>query len=92
MRFDSFHFLVFFTVVCAAFWSIPNRWRWLLLLVASYYFYMCWETPYAILLLASTIVDFSVGLLLGRVSDPKIRRRLILPSLAANLGFLFYFK
>jgi alginate O-acetyltransferase complex protein AlgI len=92
VRFDSFHFLVFFTVVCAAFWSIPNRWRWLLLLVASYYFYMCWEAPYALLLLASTVVDFSVGLLLGRVSDPKIRRRLIVPSLAANLGFLFYFK
>ncbi len=53
---------------------------------------MCWEPAYALLLLASTVVDFSVGLMLGRVADPKLRRRLILPSLAANLGFLFYFK
>ena len=30
--------------------------------------------------------------MLGRVKDPKLRRRLIIPSLAANLGFLFYFK
>ncbi len=92
MRFDSFQFLVFFTVFCAAFWGIPNRIRWLLVLVASYYFYMCWEPPYALLLLASTAIDYCVGLLLGRVSDPRIRRRLILPSLLANLGFLFYFK
>jgi len=92
VQFDSFHFLVFFSVVCAIFWSIPNRLRWVLLLGASYYFYMCWEPAYALLLLASTVVDFSVGLMLGRVADPKLRRRLILPSLAANLGFLFYFK
>jgi alginate O-acetyltransferase complex protein AlgI len=92
VQFDSFHFLVFFTVVCAVFWSIPNRWRWLLLLVAGYYFYMCWQPAYALLLLASTVIDFSVGLLLGRVKDPNVRRRLIIPSLAANLGFLFYFK
>jgi len=92
VRFDSFHFLVFFTVVCAVFWSIPNRIRWLLLLAASYYFYMCWEPPYALLLLASTVIDYSVGRLLGRVTDRKLRRRLIVPSLAANLGFLFYFK
>jgi D-alanyl-lipoteichoic acid acyltransferase DltB (MBOAT superfamily) len=92
VQFDSFHFLIFFSVVAAVFWSIPDRARWVLLLAASYYFYMCWEAPYALLLLASTIIDYSVGLLLGRVSDPKIRRRLIVPSLAANLGFLFYFK
>jgi alginate O-acetyltransferase complex protein AlgI len=92
VQFDSFHFFIFFVVVCAAFWSIPNRIRWLLLLVASYYFYMCWEPGYALLLLASTIIDYCVGLLLGRVADPKLRRRLIFPSLMANLGFLFYFK
>jgi alginate O-acetyltransferase complex protein AlgI len=92
VQFDSFHFLIFFSVVAAVFWAIPNRSRWILLLGASYYFYMCWEPPYALLLLASTVIDYSVGLLLGRVSDPRIRRRLIVPSLAANLGFLFYFK
>jgi hypothetical protein len=43
MLFDSFQFAVFFPIVCALFWTLPQRFRWLLLLLASYYFYMAWR-------------------------------------------------
>jgi len=41
MLFNSLQYLVFLPLVVIATYSIPQRARWLLLLVASYYFYMC---------------------------------------------------
>jgi len=43
MFFNSLQFLVFFPVVCALYFATPNRFRWVLLLAASYYFYMSWR-------------------------------------------------
>lgn len=92
MRFDSFQFAVFFPIVVTIFWCTPNRWRWLVLLVSSYYFYMCWRAPYALLLVLITAIDFVVGISLARTSRPKARRAILLASLASNLGILFVFK
>jgi alginate O-acetyltransferase complex protein AlgI len=92
MRFDSFQFAVFFPVVVALFWCTPQRLRWVLLLVSSYYFYMCWRPPYAILLVVITAIDFCVGRALGRVTGSSARRAILVISLAANLSILFVFK
>lgn len=92
MLFDSFQFAVFFPVVCALFFALPQRFRWLLLLVSSYYFYMAWRPVYALLLVLITIIDFSVGISLARATRPMSRRAILLASLAANLGILFFFK
>jgi alginate O-acetyltransferase complex protein AlgI len=92
MLFDSFQFAVFFPVVCGLFFVLPHRFRWLLLLVASYYFYMSWRPVYALLLVLITAIDFSVGILLARAARPTSRRAILLASLGANLGILFFFK
>jgi alginate O-acetyltransferase complex protein AlgI len=92
MRFDSFQFAIFFPIVVALFWCTPQRLRWVLLLVSSYYFYMCWRPPYAILLVVITAIDFVVGLALARATRSGVRRAILLISLAANLGILFVFK
>jgi alginate O-acetyltransferase complex protein AlgI len=92
MLFDSFQFAVFFPVVCALFFALPHRFRWLLLLVSSYYFYMSWRPVYALLLALITAIDFSVGISLARATRPTSRRAILLASLGANLGILFFFK
>jgi alginate O-acetyltransferase complex protein AlgI len=92
MLFDSFQFAVFFPVVCALFWTLPQRFRWLLLLLASYYFYMAWRPAYALVLVVITAIDFCVGISLVRATEPKARRAILLASLTANLGILFAFK
>jgi D-alanyl-lipoteichoic acid acyltransferase DltB (MBOAT superfamily) len=71
---------------------VPDRFRWVVLLVASYVFYMWWNAAYALLLVFSTVVDFFVGRAMGRATDKVARRRLLLGSLATNLGLLFTFK
>lgn len=60
------HFLVFFVVIFLAYYALPGKYRWILLLTASYYFYMCWKPIYAILLFATTALSYISALLVER--------------------------
>ena len=73
------------------YFSLPAKRRWMLLLIASYYFYMSWKAEYAILILASTTVDYFCGLRMSAIPQPQRKKYLYL-SLIANLGLLFSFK
>ena len=92
MLFKSLEFVIYFPTVVALFFLIPARFRWALLLVASYYFYMRWRPEYATLLLISTCIDYAAGIGLGKASGTAARRAWLCLSLAGNLGILFAFK
>lgn len=92
MLFNTVQFLIFFVVVLTVFFALPVRWRHAFLLVASYYFYMCWSTGYIYVIWAITLVDFAAGLLIEK-SRTILRRRLMLGvSIACNFGLLFVLK
>ena len=94
MTFVSFEFVIFALIVIPTYFLLPQRWRWVWALVASYVFYAAWNAAYLILILFSTLVDYFVGLALGRVPSERKRRRLglLLLSIFVNLGVLFTFK
>jgi len=92
MLFNSLEFPVFFIAVVLFCAVLPTRARWVLLLLASYLFYAAWEPGYLALIAVSTLVDFAVGLAMGRRSDRRARRPWLIASLVANLGLLFTFK
>jgi len=92
MLFNSLQFLAFFPVVVALYFAMPKRGRWLLLLLASYYFYMCWKPEYVLLILASTGVDYCAGIQMGKRKERRHRRPFLVASLCTNLGLLFAFK
>jgi len=92
MLFNSVDFLVFFTIIVSAYFALPHRWRWPLLLAGSYYFYMCWKPAYIILIIISTLIDYFCALGMGRTSKPARRKLLLIVSLFTNLGLLFTFK
>ena len=92
MVFTSIHYLFFFPVVAFLYYALPYRFRWIWLLVASYYFYMCWKPEYAVLLLLTTMVDYFCALQMGKSSSLRARRGFLMLSLASNLGMLFFFK
>ena len=54
MLFNSIDFLLFFPFVTFIYFLLPLRGRWMWLLAASYYFYMCWNAKYALLIALST--------------------------------------
>ena len=86
MLFNSLEFLAFFPLVVALVFALPAGARWGVLLVASYVFYASWEPAYLLIILASTLVDYGVGLAMGRRATRRERRPLLLVSLVANLG------
>lgn len=92
MQFNTFEFLVFFTIVLCVYWLLSHRQQNAFLLVASYVFYGWWDWRFLFLLFATTVVDFYVGLALGKRDDERARRRILLGSLVANLGVLALFK
>src|SRR5512139_2741758 len=69
MLFTSFDFFAFLTLVAVAYHLCPLRWRAWLLLGSSYAFYCSWSAPFAVLLLAATVVAFVLGKRIG--ADPE---------------------
>ncbi len=92
MLFNSLHFLIFFPVVVLIYFLLPLRFRWIFLLAASYYFYMCWKAEYAILLVISTLIDYCAGRKMASATSVSQKKRYLLLSLISNLGLLFSFK
>ena len=92
MLFNSLEFLVFFVGVVTAYFALPFRFRWMLLLAGSYGFYAAWRPEYLLLILGSTLVDWLVALRMGALGDREARRPWLVLSIAANLGLLGFFK
>lgn len=100
MLFNSSQFLIFFPLVAMIYFVIPYRVRYVWLLVASYYFYMCWNPKYALLMAASTLITYASGILIDRSNksaaseSKKSRDKKIWVGLSfgLNLAILFFFK
>ncbi len=94
MLFNSLGFLIFFPTVAVVYYLIGNRVKWanLWLLLASYYFYMQMRPVYALILLASTAVSYSCGLLLQRNTDLRQRKAVVAIGLVLVVGILFFMK
>src|SRR5689334_22150481 len=93
MLFNSLVFVVFFVVVLAGYWTLRS-WeaRKNLLLVASYIFYGAWNPPFALLLFATTALDFFLGARIAEAQQPKKRKGWLIVSVLVNLSMLGFFK
>ena len=100
MLFNSLQFLMFFPVAVLLYYLLPNRFRYIWLLVCSYFFYMCWNVKYIILLIASTIVTYLSGLLIEKVKNNTLptdktsskAKWIVAGSFTLNLTLLGVFK
>ncbi len=91
MLFNSINFFVFFIVVTGLYFTIPHKFRWGLLLLASCYFYMSF-IPIYILILALTIgVDYIAALQIEKTSGKKRKLYLVI-SIISTCAILFVFK
>ncbi len=95
MLFNSIDFAVFLPVVFVLYWFVANwnlRLQNLLVVAASYVFYGWWDWRFLSLILFSTVVDYSVGIVLSREENQNRRKALLWTSILVNLGFLGFFK
>ena len=92
MLFNSTEFLFFFPIVLAAYLVMPKKARIPWLLVASYFFYGCWNYKYLTLILFSTVVTYASARLLEKSSSAKTKKWILGLGISANLFVLFFFK
>lgn len=100
MLFNSIDFLLFFPPVVTIYYLIQKKAQYIWLLMCSYYFYMCWNPKYALLLLTSTGITYLGGLGIEWIAQKqydqrkkifKMRCCLIL-GIMSNIAILGYFK
>lgn len=91
MLFNSLSFLGWFAVVTVAYYAVPHRVRWGLLLVASLHFYATFDARYVILLCGVTAVTYAAGRMIAG-SAGRMRRWVFAVSVVAVVGALLVFK
>ena len=92
MLFNSADFLIFFPIVVVIYFLIPEKFRYIWLLAASYYFYMQWNPAYGLLLLSSTLITYFGARILERLDKEKPRKVCLCIAVILNLSLLVYFK
>ena len=93
MQFNSAQFLIFFPIAVCGYYLLPDKLKnkWLLLL--SYYFYMCWNAVYALLIFFSTASTWLCGFFVGeKRRGEAVRKAALTVSILINLAILFVFK
>jgi Predicted membrane protein involved in D-alanine export len=95
MLFSSIEFAIFFPIVFVLYWFACGKKYQLqniLLLIASYYFYSCWNWHFLFLLIFSTGLDYFTGLKMSGATNKREKQIWFWLSVCVNLGFLGVFK
>jgi alginate O-acetyltransferase complex protein AlgI len=92
MLFNSLDFFIFLAVVLPLYFVLPLRGRQVLLVCASFYFYMYWSVKYSLILVFFIFLDFSAGYYIGHASSRLKKKIGLITSLSCNLGVLAIFK
>ena len=100
MVFNSIEFLFFFPIISIMYFVIPQKIRYIWLLVISYYFCMCWEPGFAVWLLISTAITYIGGLTLNMIRSKKLEKKTgikyrkvcVAVGATLNLSMLFFYK
>ena len=91
MLFNSINFLIFFPVVTALYFLLPHKFRWLLLLLASCYFYMAFIPAYILILAITIVIDYFAGIWMERTEGRK-KKFFLVASIVSTCSVLFLFK
>ena len=96
MLFNSIDFAIFLPIVFILYWFVTRKnlkAQNILLLIASYVFYGWWNWRFLSLIIASSLIDYLVGIGLSRIEETSRKRKLLLwTSILVNLGLLGFFK
>ena len=95
MFFNSLSFAVFLPIVFVLYWFVFNKSKStqnLILILASYYFYSCWDWRFLFLLVFSTFLDYYTGIRIEKAKTAIGRKFWFWLSIIVNLGFLAIFK
>ena len=88
----SLSFFVFLFIVIGIYYFVLQRFRWVVLLGASYYFYGTFKMQYVVLIAASTIIAYCTALLIQKNQEKSVKKKYLFIGVIFNLGLLFVLK
>ena len=92
MTFNSWEFLLFYPIVATLYFLLPKKLKWPMLLVASYFFYACYQAELIFLIVATTLVSFLASHLIERTGKKWMKKLSLTVTLVVCFGVLFFYK
>jgi len=92
MIFNSMAYLVFFVILFAIYYIFGDKYRNLILLIASYIFYGYSNPKNLIILLAVTLISYFSGILVSNAKKERTKKQIISITTVLIIGILLYFK
>ena len=92
MVFNSLAYLILLLIVVPLYWYLSYNKRLLLIFISSLIFYGFWKIEFILLILVSVCSGWYFSHKIFLQKNIKKRKKLLLISLAINLGILGYFK
>ncbi len=92
MTFNSWEFLLFYPIVALLYFLIPKKMKWPMLLVASYFFYACYQAELIFLIVGTTLVSFFASHVIERTEKRWLKRLSLTVTLVVCFGVLFFYK
>jgi D-alanyl-lipoteichoic acid acyltransferase DltB (MBOAT superfamily) len=92
MTFNSWEFLLFYPVVALLYFVLPKRAKWIMLLIASYFFYMCYQAELVFLILGTTLISWLASNVIEKSEKKSVRKLWLTVTLVVCLGVLFFYK
>jgi alginate O-acetyltransferase complex protein AlgI len=92
MLFNSLAFIIFLPCVFIVYWLMPHKFRWVILLISSYYFYMSWDAKYIVLILSTTIISYAAARIIENQDNKNRKKSVLMISGLLCLSVLFVFK
>ena len=94
MVFSSLEFIfIFLPIFFIIYYLVKDKYKNFIILIFSLLFYSFGEPVYILLLLLSSVVDYSNGFFINKYKDNKKKKRVFLIiSIIVNLSILGFFK
>lgn len=88
MSFISLFFLFFFPFVVFVYFCLPQKYRNVWLLIASYFAYTRWNGMFILLIVYATLVSYIGGILI----DKYHKKAILGTTICLNLAILIWYK
>ncbi len=92
MNFVSLAFIIFLISTFIIYFVTPKKYEWIVLLIASFIFYIWANWYFALYLLASIVVTYTAAILIAKQDNEKKKNWILAASIVINLGILFVVK
>ncbi len=92
VTFNSWEFLLFYPIVLLLYFVLPKKARWPMLLIASYFFYMCYQTELVFLIFGTTLISWISSRVIERTEKKSLKVLFLTLTLLVSLGALFFYK